>query len=190
MLSSLKLIVLAWLGFGAESSSLHITPTVTLVPRAQAVRQILEGASKFFLREVELSPAELAELKTRVRWTPEEKTVRFFIGRDAGQAEVGSVVLIKVDSRHGPLALAVGFDRQGTVSKVIVTHTTEETVPWVKKVLDAELLDKFSGKTEATVVSAFDEVKDQVRAMPRYMGQVITRGVRRAAALHAVAYAL
>jgi hypothetical protein len=131
----------------------------------------------------------VSDLEARVSWVPEDKEVRLFIGRDAEGNAVGSVLFMKSDSRHGPVRLAVGFDTSGNVSRVIITHATEETVPWVREVMNAGLLEEYSGRAEATVAGALDGLEGRLGAMPRYMGEVVTRGVHRAAALYSVALA-
>ncbi len=184
LLSALVLGVLA----SAPAGAPHITPVVELVPRAKAVREILDGASAFFVREVRLGKAEVAELEARAGWKPEEKKVRLIIGRDAAGKEVGSVLLLKEDSRHGPVLLAVGFEPGGAISRVVITHATEETVPWVRDLLKARFLNAFAGRTASTIAEVSEELEG-LGAMPRYMGRVVIRGVQHAAALYAVASA-
>jgi hypothetical protein len=179
---------LAWLAAAAGPTEPHITPTVEMVPLSQAVRRLLPGATQFFLRDVRMSRQQVARVDSLVGWVPEEKEVKFYIGRDEGR-DLGSVEWIKVDSRHGPVAVAVCFTPDGALDGVIVTHATEETVNWVKEVIGAGLLDQFPGKTLATLDDALQSVRDRVGRMPAYMGEVITRGVARATALRQAAYA-
>jgi hypothetical protein len=159
-----------------------------MVPLDQAVRKLLPDATQFFLRDVRMSKAQVAHVDSLVNWVPEEKEVKFYVGRDAGR-DLGSVEWIKVDSRHGPVGIAVRFTPEGQLDGAIVTHATEETVAWVKEVIDAGLLDRFRGKTLTTIDGALAPVRDRVGRMPAYMGQVIVRGVARATALRQSAYA-
>lgn len=181
-------IMLAWLAVAATPAEPHITPTVEIVPLDRAVRQLLPGATQFFLRDVRMSKRQVALVDSLVSWVPEEKEVKFYVGRDAGQ-DLGSVEWIKVDSRHGPLGIAVRFTPDGSLDGAIVTHATEETVTWVKEVVDAGLLDQFRGKTLTTLDTALQPVRDRVGRMPTHMGEVIVRGVARATALRQAAYA-
>lgn len=187
MTVALKALVIGWLALGLRAGEAHISPMVEFVPRARAVREILEDATAFYVREVRLGKTQLAELKARVGWAPEERTVQIFVGRDDGGEVVGYVLLLKSDSRHGPLHLAVGFHPAGSVSKVIITHATEETAPWVRALLAAGFLAEFEGRTESNLEGALESLEGRVGAMPRYMGRVTARGVRRAAALYAIA---
>jgi len=191
MMLFLKAATAATLVIGGSSAppTPHITPSVTLVKRSTAVRQLLRGSEKYFMRAVKLKRADKKALRARVGWVPESGAAKMYIGRKASGEEVGSAILVKVDSRHGPLALAVGFDPNGTVRQVIVTQATEETVPWVKKLLKTPFLKGFSGATKATAGDSLKNVGPTVSPMPRYMGAVITRGVLRALALREIAAA-
>jgi hypothetical protein len=181
-------IALAWITAVAAPAEPHITPTVELVPLDHAVRQLLPGATQFFLRDVRMSKEQVTHVESLVSWVPEEKEVKFYIGRESGR-DLGSVEWIKVDSRHGPVGIAVRFTPDGQLDGAIVTHATEETVNWVKEVIDAGLLDQFPGKTLTTIDGALRSVKSRVGRMPAYMGEVIVRGVARATALRQAAYA-
>jgi hypothetical protein len=180
-------IALTSLVWAAGPAELHITPTVEIVPLAKAVHRLLPGAKQFYLRDIQMSKQQVAAVDSLVKWVPEEKQVKFYVGRDAGR-ELGSVEWIKVDSRHGPVAVAVRFTPEGGIGGVIVTHATEETVTWVKEVVDAGLLDEFPGKTLVDLDTAMQAVRGQVGRMPAYMGEVIALAVARAAALRQVAY--
>lgn len=182
------LMVLVWLTAIPTPVEPHITPTVEIVSLDRAVRQLLPGATQFFLRDVKMSKEQVAHVKSLVNWVPEEKEVKFYVGRDSGR-DLGSVEWIKVDSRHGPVGIAVRFTPDGQLNGAIVTHATEETVTWVKEVIGAGLLDQFRGKTLATIDSALESVSDRVGRMPAHMGEVIVRGVARATALRQAAYA-
>lgn len=169
------------------AGSAHITPTVTLVKRADAVRQLLTGATKYFVREVKLDRSQVDQIDTRVNWVPEDKKIRFFVGRDGSGQEIGSVLLLNVDSRHGPVALAVGFTPDGSIGHVVVTAATEETLPWVHDVIESGALSDFEGMSQADADPALKSLQD-LGAMQRYMGRVIARGVERAIAIRAAAY--
>jgi hypothetical protein len=84
--------------------------------------------------------------------------------------------------------VAVGFTPEGTLDRVIVTHATEETVPWVKEILDAGLLRQFPGKGLADLDTALQAVEERPGRMARYMGEVITRAVARALTLRQLVF--
>src|SRR5438128_7782728 len=117
---------------------LHITPTVILVKRPEAVTRLAPGADAFFAREAHLSGADAHRLNRAVDWSPEDGVLTFYIGKH-GAATVGAFLFIRVDTPHGPLEVAVGFDPAGAIRAVEVTKATVETKPWVLEALRAGL---------------------------------------------------
>jgi hypothetical protein len=72
----MKLLLLAGL-----TTLLHITPTVVLVKREDAVRRLLPDATEFTAREVRLSKADARRLSSAAAWTPSEGVVTFYTER-------------------------------------------------------------------------------------------------------------
>ncbi|MFQ5703252.1 MAG: hypothetical protein ACE5HT_04445 [Gemmatimonadales bacterium] len=188
MTLAIKAVAIAWIALTAGTSELHITPTVQLVSRSAAIKKILAGSAKYFQRKAKLSKTETKLLKSRVGWAPEKRTAKLYVGRNADGNMVGTATLLKVDSRHGPIVLAVGFEPDGSVKRVIVTHATEESVTWVRTVIKSHFLDEFKTATSATVDEHMAPASN-LRPMPRYIASVIARGVRRALVLREVAFA-
>ena len=62
----------------AVAALLHITPTVVLVERPDAVAQLLPGADKFFAREVHLADADAHKLHEAVDWSPTDGVLTFY----------------------------------------------------------------------------------------------------------------
>jgi len=131
--------------FGAVVAALlHITPTVVLVKRQDAVNRLLPGADQFAAREVHLSSTDSRRVHDAVGWEPPDGMITFYIGKHQEQV-TGALIFMRVDSQHGPLELAVGFDPRGTVRGVEVTKATVETKPWVLEALRAGLTDAYRG---------------------------------------------
>jgi hypothetical protein len=172
-------LILVSSGLGATTTP-HVTPVVELVNRTDAVRALLEGSSRYFARELPLDGPRKKELDRRTGWKPEEAKIRIFVGRDDAGTKIADAILIKVNSRHGPVEVAVGLEPVGSVRGVIVTRATEETAPWVGEVIEAGLLDAFEGTDEQDAAAAVSEVRGKVGRMPLYMGTIIAAGVERA----------
>ena len=114
---------------GAVTAALlHITPTVVLVKRQDAVARLLPGADQFTARELHLSSADSRQLHDAVGWEPADGVVTFYVGKHQGQVN-GALVFMRVDCQHGPLELAIGYDSRGTVRGVEVTKDTVEMKP-------------------------------------------------------------
>ena len=164
---------------------LHITPTVILVTRPEAVTRLTPGADAFFAREVHLSDADAHRLHTAVDWSPDDGVLTFYTAKRAG-SPVGAFVFVRVDTPHGPLEVAVGFDAAGTVRRVEVTKATVETKPWVLEALRAGLTDAYAGLRpgSGTAPGGARAVRANVGALPAYMAQEVDKGVARALAAY------
>src|SRR6266508_6642981 len=112
--------------------------------RPEAVTRLTPGADAFFEREVHLSDADAHRLHTAVAWSPDDGVLTFYTAKRAG-SPVGALLFVRVDTPHGPLEVAVGFDAAGTVRRVEVTKATVETKPWVLEALRAWLTGAYTG---------------------------------------------
>ena len=174
---------------GLAAALLHITPTVVLVDRPDAVAQLLPGADKFFAREVHLSDADAHKLHEAVDWSPPDGVLTFYSGRrGAGGALVGVLEFVRVDTPHGPLEVTVAFDTTGAVRGVIVTKATVETKPWVQEALRAGLVTRYRGLKPSDSPAAAAALRGAVGELPLYMAREVDKGVARALAAYRLFY--
>ena len=171
----------------ATAALLHITPTVTLVDRSAVVSRLLEGADRFTAREVHLSSTDERRLHDAAGWTPPDDVITFYLGKRADRVE-GVLVFMRVDSPHGPMEVAVGFDRAGAIRGVEVTKATVETKPWIVEALRAGLRDHYRGLASNASPAGAVAVKGKVGAMPAYMAELVDRGVAHAGAAYRLFY--
>ncbi len=171
----------------AVAALLHISPTVVLVKRQDAVSRLLPGASQFAARELHLSSADSKRLHDAVGWEPPDGVLTFYVGKRQEQA-TGALIFMRVDSPHGPLELAVAFDPDGTIRGVEVTKATVETKPWVMEALRAGLTDPYRGLAIGESPRGADKVKGHVGAMPEYIAELVDKGVMHAAAAYRLFY--
>jgi hypothetical protein len=166
---------------------LHITPTVILVKRQDAVAHLLPGADQFTARELHLSSGDSKKLHDAVGWEPPDGVVTFYIGTHSGQP-VGALIFMRVDCPHGPLELAIGYDRRGTIRGVEVTKATVEMKPWVLEALRAGLTDSYRGLPNDQPPAAAEKVKPRIGKMPGYMAELVDKGVMHANAAYRLFY--
>ncbi|HYV66255.1 MAG TPA: hypothetical protein VE964_08425 [Myxococcales bacterium] len=159
----------------------HITPPVLLVSDRDAVAGLLNGAKRYFVREVRLTPAERQAIKKDSGWGPDEDFYRFYIGRDEGQHEVGAVIFLSEYTIHGPVRVAVALGPDGKVKGAAVAEVSEETYPWVKGLIDRGYLQSFNGRDAH---SSFTAEAGPGSSMPRFYGDVLAGLVHRAALLY------
>ena len=146
---------------GAVTAALlHITPTVVLVKRQDAVAHLLPGADQFAAREVHVSSADSRRIHDAVGWEPPDGMVTFYVGKHQDQV-AGALMFMRVDCQHGPLELAIGFDPSGKIRGVEVTKATVEMKPWVLEALRAGLTDAYRGlapdQAPAGAVEVFED---------------------------------
>jgi hypothetical protein len=163
----------------AIAALLHITPTVILVKRTDAVNQLLPGADQFFARELHLSSVDAHRLHQSLDWSPEDGVLTFYTGKADAKA-VGTLLFVRVDTPHGPVEVAVSFTPQRVVRGVIVTKATVETKPWVLEALRAGLVDHYRGLTLTDAPAGAGAIKSHVGELADYIAQEVDKGVRRA----------
>ena len=174
--------------FGAVMAALlHITPTVILVKRQDAVAHLLPGADQFVERELHLSSADSKRIHDAVGWEPPDGVVTFFIGKHDDQA-TGALLFMRIDSQHGPIELAIGYGAKGAVRGVEVTKATVEMKPWILEALKAGLTDEYRGMAVTAAPSGAEKVKPKIGAMPGYMAELIDKGVMHANAAYRLFY--
>lgn len=162
---------------------LHITPTVILVKRPDAVARIAPGADAFFAREVHLSDVDAHKLHEAVDWSPQDGVLTFYVGKH-GATTVGGFLFVRVDTPHGPVEVAVGFDPAGAIRAVAVTKATVETKPWVLEALSAGLTDAYRGLRPGTAPGGAAAVRGKVGQLPAYIAGEVDKGVARALAAY------
>jgi len=172
---------------GLVTALLHITPTVVLVKRPDAVAAVLPDARTFVARELHLSEADAHRLHQAVAWSPEDGVLTFYTGR-AGDVVAGALTFVRVDSPHGPVEIAVGFEPHGSIRKVVVTKATVETKPWVLEAVRAGLTGTYEGMQAGATPDGAGVIRATVGSMPVYMAERVDMGVARALAAYGAFY--
>jgi hypothetical protein len=178
----MKLLLLAGL-----ATLLHITPTVVLVKREDAVRRLLPEATEFTAREVHLSNADAHRLWAAANWSPSEGVVTFYTGANGGDT-IGALTFIRVDTPHGPIEVAVGLGTSGTVRAVAVTKATTETKPWMLEALRAGLLEQYAGAGPDRAPNGAAAIRAKVGALPAFIAGEVDKAVVRALAAYRMFY--
>lgn len=162
----------------------HITPPVILVSDREVLVELLQGAQRFFVREVRLSAAERQVIRQQAGWTPDEDFYRFYLGRDVQGSLVAATVFVTEFTIHGPVRVAVGLGAEGRIRGARVVELTEETYPWLKPLLDRDFTRRFVGRGSR---DRFALVGDTGNPMTEFYGQIVASLIQRAAVLYEVA---
>jgi hypothetical protein len=180
--------VVSWaLLLGVGETLAHITPPVVLISDRDAIVGMTSGASKFFAREVRLTPEERQGIDQRWGWQPEDTLYRFYLGRDAGGQLVAAVMFLTEYTLHGPVRVAVGLGPDGKVRDARVVELTEETFPWLKLLIDQNLMQDYVGR-DSQASFTLDErfTRTHLESMPHFYGQIVASLIQRAAILFEV----
>jgi hypothetical protein len=169
----------------------HITPTVTLVKHADAIKQAIGGAAHYFARTVDIGRNDLSSIKREASYTPDQEDVRFYYGTDAAGKLTGIMLFPEVNTQHGPIEIGLALDPKGAVLKVIATKATVETKPWVEKMVKSGYLDHFAGLhvgDDAKQVLSHAS-KHALGAMPYWTAEIATLAVQHGLVLYQVLFA-
>jgi hypothetical protein len=167
----------------------HPTPVVKLVEHADAIRQSLKGADRFFLHTVTIGKNDLATIRRSVSFTPDDPEVRFYVGKRSDGTDVGVVLFAQANTVHGPVEVALAMTPDGKIGKVTVTRATVETKPWVQEAIATGFLDKMKGlSTNDDPGAAVTPLKGKLGGMPYFEAEVIAAAVKQGLVLYGVLY--
>ncbi len=189
----------AWMGswftllllvaLGIQGALAHITPPVILVSDREAVLGMLEGAKRFFVREVRLSAKERELIQKRWGWRPEEDFYRFYLGRDEEGRLVAATIFLTEYTIHGPVRVVVGISPEGRIRGARVVELTEETFPWLKPLLDQHLIHDYIGRdSRASFVLSERFGPASPVSMPHFYARIVASLIQRAAILYDVIF--
>jgi hypothetical protein len=169
----------------------HITPMVVLTDQADVIRRTLDDADNFFVRAVEIGRDGLERIREEVSFELEDPEYNFYYGMDSGGRVVGVVLFPQANTQHGPLEVGLTLDQDGVVTSAIVTKATAESRAWVRKIVEAELMEEFVGMRHGDdperALNGFSS--SELGSMPYFFAEVAAEAVQRGLVLHDVLYA-
>jgi len=174
---------------GVQVALAHITPPVILISDREAVVGMLQGAKRFFVREVRLSAKEKELIQERWGWRPAEDFYRFYLGRDEQGRLVAATIFLTEYTIHGPVRVAVGLGPDGKVKDAKVVELTEETFPWLKPFLDQHFTHDYIGRdSRARFVLSERFGPASPASMPHFYARIVASLIQRAAILYEVIF--
>ena len=183
------IIVQLALALTALGAAAHPSPKVVLVKHADFIRQTLPGAKQYFVRTVDIGKQDLAAIRQKSDFTPDDPDVQFYLGQGDGGAPVGVVLFQQVDTPHGPIEVGLSFGPDGTIARATVTTATVETKPWVQEAVGTGLMDRFSGMREGDDPrKTLGGGAEKLGGMPAYMAELIATAVGRGMVLYSTLY--
>jgi hypothetical protein len=164
----------------------HPTPSVVLVKQTDLIRTTLGGAKQFFVRKVSIGKDDLARIRKEVDFSPEDPTLRFYLGKTEDGTLAGVVLFPQVNTIHGPVEVGLTLGPDGSIISAVVTKATVETRPWVEEAAAAGLMKRFQGMRYGDDLKrALEPLSPgQIGQMPYFEAQVIAGTVRQGLVLY------
>jgi hypothetical protein len=179
---TLTLALCVTLLLGGKMALAHITPPVVLVSDRDAILGMTGDATRFFVRDVRLTPADRDRIQQQWRWQPEADMYRFYLGRSAAGQLEAAVIFLTEFTIHGPVRVAVGLNPDGKIRAAQVVELTEETFPWLKPLMDQNFTQAYIGQGSPREAVA----RHSSPSMTQFYGQIVASLIQRAAVLFEV----
>jgi hypothetical protein len=167
---------------GGKMALAHITPPVVLISDRDAILGMTGDATRFFVRDVRLTPADRDHIQQQWHWQPEAETYRFYLGRSAAGQLEAAVIFLTEFTIHGPVRVAVGLNPDGKIRATQVVELTEETFPWLKPLMDQNLTQAYVGQSSPREAVSLHSSP----GMTQFYGQIVASLIQRAAVLFEV----
>lgn len=166
----------------------HMTPPVVYLSDREAVVGMTTGATKYFVREVKLTPEEKRAIESQWGWKADEPFYRFYVGRDANGQIVSAVTFLTDFTIHGPMRVAVAIGPDGKVKDARIIEVTEEVSNWVQALNAGKFVQQFVGlDSRGKFVMPASHSMSQENMLLFY-GEVVARLIQHGAILFDVTF--
>jgi hypothetical protein len=136
---------------------------------------------------VKLDPAQRKALGQGCGCRASDVSYRAWVAGPAG-GKAAAVVFVSEPTQHGPIRMAVALDRDGRVTAARVLEVTEESLLWVKPLIDQNLPGDYVGRRSGDdfgISERFEKMR--LESMRRFYARVVSSLIGRAAVLYDVA---
>jgi len=164
----------------------HVSPPVILLSERDALATLAPGATQFAVKELRLSAAQRADIRKQFAWRADEPVYRLHVGSDAAGRMLAVVVFVAESTAHGRVRAAVAVGPDGRVREARVAEATEESLVWLRPLIDQGLPREFIGHGCHDAFNVAERFKDAGN-MRRFYAQVVASLVQRGAILFDVA---
>ncbi len=133
----------------------HGGPLVHFLKQKEALRAMLPAGGNFKIvkRKQRLSDegAEWAERTYGVDL--DESLYTYYLAKDRSSGQIaGGAIILKAGYRHGDLAVGVGLDAEGKVTKVALTALSEKYIPEFEGTVGKGFIEGYEGLSVADLV--------------------------------------
>jgi hypothetical protein len=165
----------------------HVSPPVVLATEAETLKAMTGIAEGLEVRKIRLDAAQRQALRQGCGCKASEPFYRAYISGGQG-GPAAAVVFLSEPTQHGPIRVAVGLDREGRVTAARILEATEESLTWVKPLVDQDFPGDYVGRRRGDdfgISERFEKMR--LESMRRFYARVVSSLIGRAAALYDVA---
>lgn len=185
--AAIPLAVVAALTIPAAPALAHVSPPVVLATEADTLRSMMGRSEGLVARKIRLDPAQRRSLRQGCGCKASDATYRAYLpGPEGGRA--AAVIFVSEPTQHGPVRMAVALDREGRVTAARVLEVTEESLNWLKPLIDQDLPADYVGRGRGDdfgISERFEKMR--LESMRRFYARVVSGLIGRAAAVYDVA---
>jgi hypothetical protein len=167
----------------ATSAGAHVTPPRILLEDAEAVHALLPDAVNVMRSDIKLTESQKQDVKKALRWMPEQKNYKTFVGRDAQGRYHGRVMFMGDITIHGLVQMAVALDPDDRIKGATDVAITDEAYGWVKPLVDENFAAQFVGKSSTDTYVTSSRVAPRRGSMQAFYGQVLATLIQRSVAV-------
>ena len=180
------LAVAAVLAAASTPALAHVSPPVVLATEAETLKTMTGKDEGAIVRTFKLDPSQRAALREGCGCKASEVSYRAYVaGPEGGKA--AAVVFVSEPTQHGPVRVAVALDKEGRVTAARVLEVTEESLLWVKPLIDQDLPGDYVGRRRGDDFGISERFeKMHLESMRRFYARVVSGLIGRAAALYDV----
>jgi hypothetical protein len=183
---AVPLALLAGLTLPAARAFAHVSPPVVLASEAETLRNMIGRSDGLVVQRIKLNPAERQSVRQRCACKANDVSYRAYLaGPEGGRA--AAVIFLSEPTQHGPVRVAVGLGRDGRVTAARVVEVTEESLNWLKPLIDQDLPGDYVGRGSGDdfgISERFEKMR--LESMRRFYARVVSSLIRRAAILYDV----
>lgn len=181
------LAVSAGLAIASRPALAHVSPPVVLATEQETLEAMTGRTGEMRVRKITLDAAQRESVQEGCGCKVNDRSYRAYVaGPEGGKA--AAVVFVSEPTQHGPVRVAVALDRDGRVAAARVLEVTEESLLWVKPLIDQNLPGDYVGRRSGDdfgISERFEKMR--LESMRRFYARVVSGLIGRAAVLYDVA---
>lgn len=153
----------------------HAGPTKVFMEEGEAMKTMLPEGGKILKRKEALKKEKYREAIKRWGYSPAEGVHTYFVSKGTDGKLLGALFIQSIEYKHGEIAFAVAYDRNGHVSSIKILSCPEKYIKNLTEDAEASgFLDKFVHlKTDEVIVAGKSYEKESEESLRRILAKEI-----------------